>query len=185
MLDKSPQLTKTSSLDVEGIGITKEASIAEALNHHFVTVGSKLASKIEQWTNDDPLKCVVQQASVMKFNFVKDAFIHNSIKQLKNGKAPGPEKILTKLIKDAGETICKPLVMIFNSTFRNGIFPDIQKLAKVNPIFKSGSRSDANNYQTISVICVFSIILERIVHNKVYDYLRSRDILTTSQSAFF
>ena len=54
----------------------------------------------------------------------------------------------------------------------------------VNPIFKSGSRSDANNYRPISVICVFSRILERIVHDQVYDYLRSRDILTTSQSAF-
>ena len=118
----------------------------------------------------------------MKFNFINDAFIHNSIKQLKNGKASGLDKIPTKLIKDAGESICKPLAMILNSTFRHGIFPDIWKLARVNPIFKSGSRSDANNYRPISVICVFSRILERIVHDQVYDYLRSRDILTTEIS---
>ena len=120
----------------------------------------------------------------MKFNPVNDTFILNSIKQLKNGKAPGPDKIPTKLIKDAGEGICKPLAMIFNSSFRHGIFPDIWKLARVTPIFKSGSRSDANNYRPISVICVFSRILERIVHDQMYDYLRSRGILTTSQSAF-
>ena len=60
VLYKSPHLTTTSSLDVEGTRITKEANIAEALNHHFVTVGSKLASKIEQRTNDDPLKYVVK-----------------------------------------------------------------------------------------------------------------------------
>ena len=55
VLDKSPQFTTTSSLDVEENRITKEANIAEARNHHFVTVGPKLASKIEQRTNDDPL----------------------------------------------------------------------------------------------------------------------------------
>ena len=117
----------------------------------------------------------------MKFNFINDTFILNSIKKLKNGKTPGPDKITTKLIKDAGEGICKPLAMSFNSSFRHGIFPDIWKLARVTPIFKSGSRSDANNYRPISVICVLSRILERIVHDQVYDYLRSRDILTTSQ----
>ena len=106
MLDKSSQSITTSCLDVEGNRITKEADIAEALSHHFVTVGPKLAGKIEQRTNDDPLKYVVKQSSVMKFNLVSDIFILNSIKQLKNGKAPGPDKIPTMLIKDAGEVIC-------------------------------------------------------------------------------
>ena len=184
VLDKSSQSITTSCLDVEGNRITKEADIAEALNHHFVTVGPKLAGKIEQWTNDDPLKYVVKQSSVMKFNLVSDIFILNSIKQLKNGKAPGPDKIPTMPIKDAGEVICEPLAMIFNSSLRHGIFPDIWKLARITPIFKSGSRSDANNYRPISVISVFSRILERIVHDQMYDYLRSRGILTINQSTF-
>ena len=86
------------------------------------------------------------------------------------------------LIKDAGEVICEPLAMIFNSSLRHGIFPDIWKLARVTPIFRSGSRSDANNYGPMSVISVFSRILESIVHDQMYDYLRSRGILTISQS---
>ena len=102
MLDKSPPAITTSCLDDEYNRITEKADTAEALNHHFVTVGPKLADKIEQRTNDDPLKYVVKQSSVMKFNLVGDIFILNSIKQLKNGKAPGPDKILTMLIKDAG-----------------------------------------------------------------------------------
>ena len=129
MLDKSPQSITTSCLDVEGNRITKEADIAEALNQHFVTVGPKLAGKIEQRTNDDPLKYVVKQSSVMKFNPVSDIFILNSIKQLKNWKAPGPDTIPTMLTKDAGEVICKPLAMMFNYFLRHGIFPDIWKLA--------------------------------------------------------
>ena len=145
VLDKFPQSITTSCLDVEGNRNMKGADIAETLNHYFVTVGPKLAVKIEQRTNDDPLKYAIKQSSVIKFNPVSDIFILKSIKQLTNGKAPGPDKVPTMLIKDAGEVIYKPLAMIFNTSLRHGIFPDIWKLARATPIFKSSSRSDAIN----------------------------------------
>ena len=74
--------------------------------------------------------------------------------------------------------------MIFNSSLRKGVFPDILKVAKLTPIFKSGSRSDANNYRPISVVSVFPRILERIVHNQIYEHLKATKALTMSQSAF-
>lgn len=74
--------------------------------------------------------------------------------------------------------------MVFNSSLRKGIFTDIWKLAKVTPIFKSGSKSEANTYRPIKVISVFSRILERIVHDQVYEYLKANKVLTMSQSAF-
>ena len=74
--------------------------------------------------------------------------------------------------------------MIFNSSLRKGVFPDIWKVAKVTPIFKSGSRSEANNYRPISVVSVFSRILEKIFHNQIYEYLKATKALTMSQSAF-
>ena len=74
--------------------------------------------------------------------------------------------------------------MIFNSSLTKGVFPDIWKVAKVTPIFKSGSRSDANNYRPISVVSTFPRILERIVHNQIYDHLKATKALTMSQSAF-
>ena len=52
------------------------------------------------------------------------------------------------------------------------------------PIFKSGSRSEANSYRPISVVSVFSRILEKIVHNQIYEYLKATKALTMSQSAF-
>ena len=64
----------------------------------------------------------------------------NAIKQLKNGKAPGPDMISTTLIKDAADFLWIPLTMIFNSSLKYGAFPDIWKLAKVTSIFKSGSK---------------------------------------------
>ena len=74
--------------------------------------------------------------------------------------------------------------MIFNSSLRKGVFPNIWKVATVTPNFKSGSRSEANNYKPISVVSVFSRILEKIVHNQIYEYLKATKALTRSQSAF-
>ena len=74
--------------------------------------------------------------------------------------------------------------MIFISSLRKGVFPEILKVAKVTSILKSGSRRKANNYRPISVVSVFSTILKRIVHNQAYEYFKVTKALTMSQSAF-
>ena len=184
VLDRSSKSTMPASLDIGGKKLTKEGDIVEALNHHFVSVGPKLASKIEQNANDDPLQHINNEPTTMRLTPVDDNYVPKAIKQLKNGKAPGPDKIPIILIKDAVDLISKPLTLIFNSSLWKGIFPDVWKLARVTPIFKSGSKSEANNYRPISVISVFSRILERIVHDQVYEYLKVNKVLTMSQSAF-
>ena len=74
--------------------------------------------------------------------------------------------------------------MIFNSSLRKEVFSDIWKVVKVTPILKSGSRSEANNYRPISVISVFSRILESIIHVETYEYLVAAKLLIMSRSAF-
>ena len=184
VLDKATPSTEISSLDVEGITITKEKDIAEALNHHFTTIGPKLATKLEPRPDDDCLKHINVQQNKMMFVPIDEAYVLNAIKQLKNGKAPGPDIVSTTLIKDAADFIWKPLAMNVNSSLKYGAFPDIWKLAKVTPIFKSGSKTDGNNYRPISVISVFSRMLEKTVHDQLSRYLISNKVLTPNQSAF-
>ena len=76
----------------------------------------------------------------MIFVPIDDGYVLNAIKQLKNGKAPGQDKISTMLIKDTAVFIWIPLTMVFNSSLKNGVFPYIWKLARVTSIFKAGSR---------------------------------------------
>ena len=74
--------------------------------------------------------------------------------------------------------------MIFNSSLEKGVFPDIWKLARVTPIFKSGSKKDVNNYRPISVISIFSRMPERIVHDQIFDFLLENNVITKNKSAF-
>ena len=66
----------------------------------------------------------------------------------------------------------------------NGIFPDVWKLARVTPIHKSGPTTDANNCRPISVISVFSRMLERLTHDQLFEFLKTNKRLTSNQAAF-
>ena len=76
------------------------------------------------------------------------------------------------------------LAYICNLSLNNSIFPDKWKKAKVTPIFKSGDKSNVSNYRPISVVPIISKIIERYVHNQLYAYLCSRNILSDAQSSF-
>jgi len=49
----------------------------------------------------------------MTLKTINDTYMHNAVKNLKNGKAAGPDKIPTTIIKDVWDLITKPLKMIF------------------------------------------------------------------------
>ena len=45
------------------------------------------------------------------------------------------------------------------------------KIARVTPIHKKGSRLDINNYRPISVLPIFSKILEKCTFNRLIDFI--------------
>ena len=61
---------------------------------------------------------------------------------------------------------------------------DSLKIAKVTPIVKSGAKDNVSNYRPISIVPVFSKVLERIVYNRVYNHLNSKGLLYEKQFGF-
>ena len=80
--------------------------------------------------------------------------------------------------------ICRSLAHICNLSLVTATFPSDWKLAKVTPIYKDGCKSDVGNYRPISVLNIISKIIERAVHNQLYEYLTMCNILSPSQSGF-
>ena len=184
VLHKNENSVKLSSVEVDGKCLTRERNVLGTLNGQFVSVSSNLAKKIVSRPGGDCLQNIKTEQKVMKFKIVDSSFILNAIKQLKNGKAAGPDKMPTKIVKDVGYLVSKPLLMIFNSSLEKGVFADVWKLARVTPIFKSGSKKDVNNYRPISVISIFSKMLERIVHDQIFTFLLENNVITKNQLAF-
>ena len=93
---------------------------------------------------------------------VKEQEIKIIIQSLNPKKAIGPYSIPTFLLKILSKYIAKPLSQIVNLSFEFGIFPDNLKIDKVNPLYKKDSAENPSNYRPISVLSVFSKIIESL-----------------------
>ena len=65
---------------------------------------------------------------------------------MRSGTSPGFDDVHITVVKKIIHLISKPLCAIFNSSLKNGIFPDKLKVAKVIPIFKKGQSNSYSNY---------------------------------------
>jgi len=105
VLERSSNSAIPTSLTVEGKRLIRERDVLQALNHHFVSVGQNLAGQNEQNSNDDPLKHISQEESSISFTPVDCNYVRKAVQPLKNGKAPGPDKIPIMLIKDVTDLL--------------------------------------------------------------------------------
>ena len=71
-----------------------------------------------------------------------------------------------------------------NESLKSGTFPQVLKAARVVPIYKSGKKSIRENYRPISVLSVLSKIFERVVHERLYNFMDKNKLLYPKQFGF-
>ena len=98
--------------------------------------------------------------------------VNDIIANLDESKANDSYDIPIKLIKLVRHTLSKPFSIIANSSFTEGIFPDKLKFAKVTPIYKSKSKQEVGNYRPISILPIFSKILEKLMNHRLVQFLK-------------
>ena len=106
------------------------------------------------------------------------------ILSIDESKSTGPSSIPVRLLKTAAPDIILPLCKLINISFHTGVFPDSIKVAKVVPTFKSGSSQDINNYIPISLLSVFSKIIEKLCTTDCIFFLQEHDIIYKSRYGF-
>ena len=75
--------------------------------------------------------------------------VEKKLKQLKRSKATGPDGIPVRVLKECAVVLCRPLTRLFTLSLGQGIVPDEWKCAHVIACYKSGGKSDPNNYRPI------------------------------------
>lgn len=93
--------------------------------------------------------------------------IEESIKSLKNNKAPGEDGIIAELWKLNDPQITEMLHGIITDIWTTETIPNDWKTAIVHPLHKKGDKTDPNNYRGISLLPVTYKILSKILLNRL------------------
>ena len=88
------------------------------------------------------------------------------------------------MLKDAALVLTKPLTFIINLSLETGVVPSEWKVAKVIPLYKSGSQAEIDNYRPISILPTLSKILEKIVYKQLMAHLERHNLLFEYQFGF-
>ena len=110
--------------------------------------------------------------------------VENIINSLKPNKSSGPNSIPCDILYMLKKDISKPLFIIYNISLTTGIYPDLLKISKTIPIYKKGSKLLTCNYRPISLLSNLNKILEKLMFNRVYNYLEDNNHIYSFQFGF-
>jgi ribonuclease HI len=108
-----------------------------------------------------------------------------SIQNLKKKKAPGPDGVTNEMIQHLGPNGRDRVLDLFNESWAQGIFPEEWKEAEIIPIAKKGKpKTNKSSYRPISLLSCLGKVMERMVNNRLLNYLEENRLLDDCQSAF-
>jgi len=161
------------------------AEIANGFNKYFTNIGPSLAAKIPP--KQKTAAQLLPATSIPNSMFLTPATpneILNIVNHMKPKTSSGQDNLSPKLIKKCSLNISIPLAHIANLSIATGTFPQKMKIAKVITVYKKDNPTLFENYRPISLLPTFSKILERLVYNRLYQFLNSHNLLTSAQYGF-
>jgi len=184
IINPSKKKTKRNidKLVINNQAVVDKEEIANTLNNFFVNIGGEL-SKHMPTSNEYKKFLDHENHNSMFLQAVTETELTKEISKLNSKKSCGPDGITAKVVKACPELL-SPLLHIINLSFKNGVFPDYMKIAKVIPIFKKNERYLPGNYRPISLLNIFSKVLEKLMSKRLMSFLKRNKILYDLQFGF-
>ena len=168
--------------------ITDKQQISNSINQYYSSVGqdtnrsvgnSKKEPDFYLRKNSDR---VTEQLMTGRFN---EQDILNACRLLRPKSSCDAYGLSQKIILQDMDILAPMFVHLINCSLSAGICPDMSKIARVIPVYKNkGENYLFTNYRPISMLPVFSKIIEKLVYNKIFDFLVRYEILFKSQYGF-
>ena len=167
----------------ENNDIIESSQVPDKFIDYFSNIAKDLVSKNNHSSTkiETYLKNRISNSFHMSEIFEKD--ISDAIANLKcNGQ--GINKISANILKQVKGNLTRPLCSVFNKCINQGVFPSELKIGCITPIYKKGDRMDVSNYRPVCSLSTFSKIFERIVYNKMIEFINKFNIFSNSQYGF-
>jgi hypothetical protein len=184
---KSQRSDKTgiSQLKVNGRLITDPEALAETLNNHFQSVFSD-GTDYNQEEFEEKCGMSAQNRSFREMEeiVISEDGIRKQLQELDPHKAPGPDGISPRVLRELAPEIAPILRVIFESSLTTGEVPQDWKDANVTPIFKKGEHYEPANYRPVSLTSIPCKILEHIIVSSMMNHFDTNSILCSEQHGF-
>lgn len=158
--------------------VNDDLSKAQLLNKFFASVSVPdngiMPTVIEDIKIDSKLESVT---------FTRDKVL-KAMKKLKSNLSSGPDGLPPVFFKRLNRSLADPLAMIYTQLMSVSAVPPEWKGAIVIPVYKKGASSDPSNYRPISLTCVSSKIMERVIVDELMNHFYRYNIISTAQHGF-
>ena len=110
--------------------------------------------------------------------------IMTAIKSISNNAAAGPDNFPAILLKTCANELSTPLYHLWKTSLNTGKIPVLLKNAIITPIYKGGSRGEAQNYRPVALTSHVIKIFEKIVVKKITTFLEDNQLMNANQHGF-
>ena len=97
--------------------------------------------------------------------------VYDILSTLDVTKAAGIDGINPRILRYCASSLLIPICHLFMSSIITGYIPNQWCIHCIIPIYKSGDKSSVKNYRPISLLCILSKVLERIIYNRMMSFL--------------
>ena len=158
---------------------TNETEQAEILSEYFANVmeeepEGELPTLSPRALKTDPLTDLT----------ITTEAVEKKLSKLDITKSSGPDKVHSRILKEAKTPIAKALAVIYNNSIATGEIPQEWRSATITPIYKKGKRSDPGNYRPVSLTSVPCKRCESLVKDAIVDHMTINNLFSIKQYGF-
>lgn len=159
----------------------------EAFNNYFVQMGDSTLRQID--VSDEDPRNLLENIGLSPVNSfyvgpVDKREVENIIQNMRKKRTKDIYGLSTALLKDIVVEIAEPLSIAVNYCIEEGVFPKEMKLARVAPVYKKGDKTKEENYRPISVLPVFSKVMEAAIRKRLVAFFEKENIFTPAQHGY-
>ena len=115
---------------------------------------------------------------------ISEAEVYEAIRMLKNGKAAGPDGMISEFLKNSACSVVPFLVRCLNKLFSSGSYPDNWCEAAIQPLHKKGDSNIPDNYRGISLLNICGKLYSYIINKRLTQWIEENSIISESQAGF-
>ena len=188
-LNKNKKGAKNENLVVEGEEVVSDKRKANKFICEYAEVSNLKLGKEERRTEKDNTRRRREDNMKMRRGEEEGDLtigeVNNALREVKNGKAAGPDGIHPGFLKNLGPKSKDRLLEIFNKAWKEGNLPQDWRTAIICPLLKDGKPPEKiESYRPVALTSCVGKVLEKIIGTRLSYWMERKGLMNRFQAGF-